>query len=144
MSEWNQGLTLIQNVVLRFPPQYHISYKWGYLLSPITYKYLLKVLCPVRRPITILDFVQLKDNNQTLAASSGPEISSQLVSNVNLSELWTGLLWSVLGLKTCSSLYNMYHISDWVCSGEVVKALRYKLAGRGFDSRWFHWNFSLT
>jgi hypothetical protein len=26
--------------------------------------------------------------------------------------------------------------------GIVVKALRYKRAGRGFDSRWCHWNFS--
>jgi len=26
----------------------------------------------------------------------------------------------------------------------VVKALRYKPAGRGFDSRWGHWNFSVT
>jgi hypothetical protein len=26
----------------------------------------------------------------------------------------------------------------------VVKALRYKPAGRGFDSRWYHWNFSVT
>jgi hypothetical protein len=25
--------------------------------------------------------------------------------------------------------------------GAVVKALRYKPAGRGFDSRWCHWNF---
>ena len=28
--------------------------------------------------------------------------------------------------------------------GVVVKALRYKAAGRGFDSRWCHWNFSVT
>jgi len=28
--------------------------------------------------------------------------------------------------------------------GLVVKALRYKPAGRGFDSRWYHWNFSVT
>jgi hypothetical protein len=28
--------------------------------------------------------------------------------------------------------------------GAVVEALRYKPKGRGFDSRWFHWNFSLT
>ena len=28
--------------------------------------------------------------------------------------------------------------------GVVVKALRYKPAGRGFDSRWCHWNFSAT
>jgi hypothetical protein len=26
----------------------------------------------------------------------------------------------------------------------VVKALRYKPAGRGFDSRWCHWNFSTS
>jgi len=26
----------------------------------------------------------------------------------------------------------------------VVKALRYKPAGRSFDSRWCHWNFSVT
>ena len=28
--------------------------------------------------------------------------------------------------------------------GVVVKALRYKPAGRGFDSRWCHWNFLVT
>ena len=27
--------------------------------------------------------------------------------------------------------------------GVVVKALRYKPTGRGFDSRWCHWNFSV-
>jgi hypothetical protein len=27
--------------------------------------------------------------------------------------------------------------------GVVVKALRYKPAGREFDSRWCHWNFSV-
>jgi hypothetical protein len=27
---------------------------------------------------------------------------------------------------------------------QVVEALSYKPEGRGFDSRWFHWNFSLT
>jgi hypothetical protein len=28
--------------------------------------------------------------------------------------------------------------------GVVIKAPRYKPAGRGFDSRWSHWNFSVT
>jgi hypothetical protein len=27
---------------------------------------------------------------------------------------------------------------------QSVEALRYKPEGRGFDSRWCHWNFSLT
>ena len=26
---------------------------------------------------------------------------------------------------------------------QLVEALRYKSEGRGFDSRWCHWNFSL-
>jgi hypothetical protein len=37
-----------------------------------------------------------------------------------------------------------YKITNSVRGGVVVKALRYKPAGRGFDSRWCHWNFSLT
>ena len=27
---------------------------------------------------------------------------------------------------------------------QLVEALRYKSEGGGFDSRWCHWNFSLT
>jgi hypothetical protein len=27
---------------------------------------------------------------------------------------------------------------------QLVEALRYKPEGSGFDSRWYHWNFSLT
>ena len=30
------------------------------------------------------------------------------------------------------------------CGSAVDKALRYKSGGRWFDSRWCHWNFSLT
>jgi len=49
----------------------------GLLLSPTIYKCLLKLLCPVRRPITTLVCVLLKDNNWALVARSGPEINSQ-------------------------------------------------------------------
>jgi hypothetical protein len=48
---------------MRFPPQYHISYKWGYYLAPIICRCLLKVLCPVSRPITTLDCVLSKNSN---------------------------------------------------------------------------------
>jgi hypothetical protein len=34
------------------------------------------------------------------------------------------------------------HVGDR--GGTVVKLLRYKSEGRWFDSRWCHWNFSLT
>ena len=45
-----------------------------------------------------------------------------------------------------SSIYGkcLIHISVGARCGVVVKALRYKPAGRGFDSRWCHWNFSVT
>jgi len=44
----------------------------GFLLSPIIYRCLLKVLCPMSRPITTLDCVLLKDNNLVLIARLGP------------------------------------------------------------------------
>jgi hypothetical protein len=35
-------------------------------------------------------------------------------------------------------LYKGYAVA------QLVEELLYKLEGRGFDSRWCHWNFSLT
>jgi hypothetical protein len=36
-------------------------------------------------------------------------------------------------------------IFAWVHAvAQIVEALRYKSEGYGFDSRWCHWNFSLT
>jgi hypothetical protein len=46
----------------------------GSALSPITCRCLLRVLCPVSRPVTALDCVLLKDNNM---ARFGPEINSR-------------------------------------------------------------------
>jgi hypothetical protein len=40
-------------------------------------------------------------------------------------------------------ILETYNISA-ARGGVVVKALRYKAAGGGFDSRWYHWNFSVT
>jgi hypothetical protein len=48
------------------------------LLSPITYKCPLRVLCPVRT----LNCVQSKDNNRALIARSGLEINSQACLSV--------------------------------------------------------------
>jgi hypothetical protein len=33
---------------------------------------------------------------------------------------------------------------DTLMVAQLVEALRYNPEGRGFDSRWCHWNFSLT
>jgi hypothetical protein len=37
-----------------------------------------------------------------------------------------------------------FYTAKMVDFGVVVTALRYKPAGRGFDSLWCHWNFSVT
>ena len=50
-----------------------------------------------------------------------------------------------LGIEPCRLDYRL---STLECVGThggiVVKVLRYKPAGRGFDSRWCHWNFSVS
>jgi len=48
----------------------------GLLRRPITYKCRLRVLCPVRKPITTLDCVLLNDNNRAPVAKLSPEINS--------------------------------------------------------------------
>jgi hypothetical protein len=45
--------------------------------SPIRWRCLLRVLSTVRRPVTALDCVLLKDRNLALAPSRGPEINSR-------------------------------------------------------------------
>jgi hypothetical protein len=35
-------------------------------------------------------------------------------------------------------------VQGHAAGGAVVEALRYKPEGRGIDSRWCHWNFSLA
>jgi len=35
-------------------------------------------------------------------------------------------------------------VYDWGHVVVLVEALRYKPEGRGYDSRWCHWNLSLT
>jgi hypothetical protein len=42
------------------------------------------------------------------------------------------------------NLFFAWLDSERVRGGVVLKALRYKPAGRGFDSRWCHWNSSMT
>jgi len=52
----------------------------------------------------------------------------------------------------CSLTFTAWHGSQTpkpvfrgtLLVAQLVEALRYKTEGRGFDSRWCHWNFSLT
>jgi hypothetical protein len=49
----------------------------GLLVSSIRWKCLLRVFCPVRRPVTTLDCVLLKDVSLVLAVGLRPEINSR-------------------------------------------------------------------
>ena len=45
--------------------------------SPIRWRCFIRVLCPVRRPVTALDYVMIKDKNLAMAPREGPKISSR-------------------------------------------------------------------
>jgi hypothetical protein len=52
-------------------------------------------------------------------------------------------IYTIVHMDCFQFLFSTYcNMGSW--GGVVVKALRYKPAGRWFDSRWCHWNFSLT
>jgi len=48
---------------------------------------------------------------------------------------------SFVVLKDTKHKFESLLVGAGVRGGVVVKELRYKPAGRGFDSRWCHWNF---
>jgi hypothetical protein len=54
----------------------HLLYK-GVLVSSMNWRCLLRILCPVRSPITTLVFVLLKNKSLVLALSLGPKINSR-------------------------------------------------------------------
>ena len=43
-----------------------------------------------------------------------------------------------------SAAIGEYECPHYQAGRVVVKAVRYKPVGRGFDSRWCHWNYSVT
>jgi hypothetical protein len=53
---------------------------------------------------------------------------------------------TIIGSSFHTFLTNLYNLQVVIVAsgGTVVEALRYKPEGRGIDSRWCHWNFSLT
>jgi hypothetical protein len=49
-----------------------------------------------------------------------------------------------LRLRTNGGTPPLPPVSSWYAIAQLVEALRYKPEGRGFDTRWCHWNFSLA
>jgi len=61
----------------------------------------------------------------------------------------TGLMeftgdWLFSTLFICLILLHCFGIFLGHAVAQLVEVLRYKPEGCGFDSRWCHWNFSLT
>jgi hypothetical protein len=54
------------------------------------------------------------------------------------------LVYSFVKYIPRSTLFLEFTVEHGAHGGVVVEALRYKPEGRGFDSRWRHWIFSLT
>jgi hypothetical protein len=69
----------------------HLLYN-GLSDSPVRWRCLLKVLCPVRRPVTALDCFLLKGRNLVLAPRQGPEINSRAYLPVLSRPEWSGLV----------------------------------------------------
>ena len=50
----------------------------------------------------------------------------------------------IIHCQILKKIFGPVNIDNGDRSGTVVKVLRYKSEGRWFDSRWCHWNLSLT
>ena len=57
----------------------------------------------------------------------------------------TTILYKVFCRKLSVHIITQTYFTLWgYAVAQLVESLRYKLEGRGFDSRWCNWNFSLT
>jgi hypothetical protein len=55
-----------------------------------------------------------------------------------------GILFQLIYMKYFIFLLYEQHTWGTLLVAQLVEALRYKPEGRGFDSRFCHWKFSLT
>ena len=89
----------------------------GPLLNPITYGGLLRVLCPVRRPVMTLDCVLLKDSNQAFVAGLGHKINFRAYLWVLQGPCHITKCWSSTQLLI---LFLMFHLeTPWDGSGPI-------------------------
>jgi len=56
---------------LWYRPLLHTSDTLGLSISPIMYRCLLRVLCPVSKPVTTLDCILVKDSSLVLTVGQG-------------------------------------------------------------------------
>jgi hypothetical protein len=75
MPKQSQGFTLTQKLaeISSFAPHFLHN---GLSVSLIKWRCLLRVLCPVVKPVTALDCILLKDKSLALVPRQGPKINS--------------------------------------------------------------------
>ena len=86
------------------------------------YKCLLKVLCPVSRPITTMDCVLLKGSNRALVTRSGPEINSRACLCVLQGLCRFSKLVFHLIIKYVSFIVNVLALNTYILLGQSVFA----------------------
>ena len=89
--------------------------------SPIRWRCLLRVLCPVRRPVTALDCVLLKDRNLALAPRRGPKINSRVC-------LWV-------------SPRPRHHIQCWLTNQNIYPMWHYTLVEHNLITVKYCWSW---
>ena len=99
-------------------------------------------------------YLRLQTHTQhvILIAFSTAKIVARTCLNVTLDVHCLYCLATLYSRISLTKVHNVTHCHNftqiWVYVGQrggvVVKALGYKPAGRRFDSRWCHWNFSVT
>ena len=71
--------------------------------SPSRWRCLLRALCPVRRPVTALDCVLLKERNLALTPRQGPQISSRaclwVSPRATMGDSWRTSVIASMGMK---------------------------------------------
>ena len=80
------------------------------------------------RPFLIPDLVQ------------GSGVRRSTVDSITLGFMFNRVTYMMSSPKLSEKYISLFGARG----GVVAKALGYKPAGRGFDSRWYRWNFSVT
>ena len=97
----------------------------GLLLGSIKYKCLLKVLCPVSRPITTLDCVLLMDSNWAPVTRLGPEINSRACLCVLQGPRHNGrCCFSIQCFWQMLFLHPVFHLSSYILPRDPKERLR--------------------
>ena len=78
----------------------------GLLVNPIKWRCLIRVLCPVSRSITTLEYILLKDKSLVYAAGLGPEINSRvclwvLLRSCHLAKWYLSIQCFIFHLVSC-------------------------------------------